>query len=200
MKYVTARQFMKKYAISKQTLRNWRTSNSVDFKRVGKSSYLYHPEINASSEPRIHVAYARVSNTKQESDLIGQQQLVQEFVIKQGYAVRTLTDIASGMNENRKGFNELLDLVMSGIVDTVYITYRDRLTRFGFEYFKRLFEKYDTKIVVINDTDITPFEVELTQDLISIIHHFSMKMYSNRRKVLKSAKKCLIDAVSTDQV
>ena len=104
------------------------------------------------------------------------------------------------MNENRKGFNELLDLVMSGIVDTVYITYRDRLTRFGFEYFKRLFEKYDTKIVVINDTDITPFEVELTQDLISIIHHFSMKMYSNRRKVLKSAKKCLIDAVSTDQV
>jgi predicted site-specific integrase-resolvase len=199
MKYITARQFMKKYAISKQTLRNWRINNTVDFIRVGKSSYLYYPEIKSTSGPRIHVAYTRVSDKKQESDLISQQQLVQDFVIKQGYPVQTISDIASGMNENRKGFNELLDLVMSGNVDTVYVTYRDRLTRFGFDYFTRLFDRYNTKIVVINDAEITPFETELTQDLISIIHHFSMKMYSNRRKVLKSAKKCLIDAVSTEQ-
>jgi len=30
---------------------------------------------------------------------------------------------------------------------------------------------------------------ELTNDLVSIIHHFSMKLYSNRRKVLKELKK-----------
>ena len=199
MKYITARQFMKKYAISKQTLRNWRINNSVEFIRIGKSSYLYHPDIKSTPISRIHVAYTRVSNSKQEADLISQQQLVQDFVIKQGYPVKTISDIASGMNENRKGFNELLDLVMSGNVDTVYVTYRDRLTRFGFDYFTKIFDRYNTKIVVINDAEVTPFETELTQDLISIIHHFSMKMYSNRRKVLKSAKKCLVSAVSTEQ-
>jgi putative resolvase len=202
MQYLTARQFMKKYAISKQTLRNWRLSKTVDFKRISAASYLYHPEIKASTDPekRMHVAYARVSNTKQENDLISQQQLLQDFVIKQGHAVKTISDIASGMNENRKGFNELLDLVIRESVDTIYVTYRDRLTRFGFDYFKRIFEKYNTKIVVINDTEITPFETELTNDLISIIHHFSMKMYSHRRKALKSAKKCLINADFEEQV
>jgi putative resolvase len=197
MKYITARQLMKKYAISKQTLRNWRQNKMIDHIKVGKSSYLYHPDIRQESKNnQLHVAYARVSNTKQEADLLAQQQLLQEFVIKQGQSVKTISDIASGMNENRKGFNELLDLVQEGAVACVYVTYKDRLTRFGFDYFTRLFDRYGTKIVVINDTEVTPFEQELTQDLIAIIHHFSMKMYSNRRKVLKSAKKLLQTAES----
>jgi predicted site-specific integrase-resolvase len=34
-------------------------------------------------------------------------------------------------------------------------------------------------------TEEKDFQEELTEDLIAIIHHFSMKMYSNRRKALK---------------
>jgi predicted site-specific integrase-resolvase len=35
-------------------------------------------------------------------------------------------------------------------------------------------------------TEEKDFQEELTEDLIAIIHHFSMKMYSNRRKELKN--------------
>ena len=88
-------------------------------------------------------------------------------------------DIASGMNENRKEFNLLIDDVIKGNVKTVYITFKDRLTRFGFEYFKNLFGKFGTEIVVIdfNEESSSLFQTELTNDLISIIHHFSMKLY-----------------------
>ena len=79
----------------------------------------------------------------------------------------------------------IIDLITSNEIDTVYITYKDRLTRFNFELLENLFSKYQTKIIVINQTENTPFQEELTRDLISIIHHFSMKMYSNRRKLMK---------------
>lgn len=100
-------------------------------------------------------------------------------------------DVASGMNENRKSFNKLIDAVISGKIENIYISYKDRLTRFGYQYFETLFEKFGTKIIVINSTTEEDFQSELTQDLISIIHHFSMKMYSNRRKILKELQKNL---------
>ena len=102
-------------------------------------------------------------------------------------------DIASGMNENRKEFNLLIDDVIKGDVKTVYITFKDRLTRFGFEYFKNLFGKFGTEIVVIdfNEESSSLFQTELTNDLISIIHHFSMKLYSNRRKKFKQIESIL---------
>ena len=89
------------------------------------------------------------------------------------------------MNEERKVFNKLIDDVISGKVVKIFITYKDRLTRFGFSYFEKLFKRFGCEIVTINATNETTFEQELTQDLISIIHHFSMKMYSNRRSKLK---------------
>lgn len=102
-------------------------------------------------------------------------------------------DIASGMNENRSDFSILLKDVFSKQIDTVYITYKDRLTRFGFDYFKHIFDYFGTKIEVLDEQEETDsnFQTELTNDLISIIHHFSMKLYSNRRKKLKEIEKII---------
>ena len=101
-------------------------------------------------------------------------------------------EVASGMNEKREKFNELLDMVINNEVDTVYVTHKDRLTRFGYEYFETIFKKFNTKIVILNNViNEKNFQQELTEDLISIIHHFSMKMYSNKRKQLNEIKKQL---------
>lgn len=84
-----------------------------------------------------------------------------------------------------------MDLVLEGEVDTIYVSYKDRFTRFGFGYLESICSKLGTKIVVVNSTSEEDFQTELTQDLISIIHHFSMKMYSNRRKEIKELEKSL---------
>ena len=52
-----------------------------------------------------------------------------------GYnVVDILTDVASGLNEKRKGLKKLFEYVVNGKVDVVIISYKDRLTRFGFKY------------------------------------------------------------------
>ena len=81
-------------------------------------------------------------------------------------------------------------MVINNEINKIFIAYKDRLTRFGFDYFFNLFKKFDVEIVTLNNPiDEVNLEQELTEDLISIIHHFSMKMYSNRRKKLKEIQK-----------
>lgn len=121
-----------------------------------------------------------------------QEQIIKEYMIKNGIKVdKIYKEIASGMNENRKEFNNLISDVQDNKIDKIFISYKDRLSRFGFSYFENFFKKYNTEIIVLNATDETNFEQELTEDLISIIHHFSMKMYSNRRKKLKEIEEQL---------
>lgn len=90
------------------------------------------------------------------------------------------------MNENRKGLDSLISEIIKGNICKVIISNRDRLTRFGFGYLKSLFERYNCEIIEVNLTDEKTFEQELTDDLISIIHHFSMKFYGKRKNKLKN--------------
>lgn len=108
-------------------------------------------------------------------------------------------EIASGMNDNRKELNRLIDDVISGKIQTVYISFKDRLTRFGFDYLKNLFARYDTEIVVLDNFEESnkSFQEELTEDLISVIHYFSMKLYSDRRKKFKEIEN-LISTIKDD--
>ena len=182
--WVSAKKVKEHYDITSQTLHNWRLKNNIIFKRLESGKIVYQLEFNQGT--RKNVIYSRVSNTKQKDDLNRQTRLLQEYMVVKGIKVDCIyEEIASGMNEDRKQFNSLIESVMRYEVDVIYITYKDRLTRFGFSYFEKFFSKYDTKIEVLNATKEEDFQTELTQDLISIIHHFSMKMYSNRKKVLK---------------
>ena len=78
-------------------------------------------------------------------------------------------------------------------IDTVYITFKDRLSRFGFDYFTTIFAYFGTKIVVLDQKEETnkTYQQELTEDLIAIIHSYSMKMNVNRRKKFKNIEKLL---------
>ena len=96
------------------------------------------------------------------------------------------------MNENRKEFGSLIELILNNKVERIFITYKDRFSRFGFDYFKKICDHFNTEIVILkNQINEENFQKELTEDLIAIIHYFSMKMYSNRRKQLKEVQKIL---------
>ena len=190
--WLTSKQFREKYGISVATL--WSRDNidkTVKTKVLYGTKYYLDEEASSckEEEERINVIYCRVSNTKQKQDLEKQKQLLREYCVKNGTKPDlVLSDIGSGMKEDRKNFQLLITLVKEGNVDTVYISYKDRLTRFGFDYFDYIFNLFGTKIEVVNLTKEEDFQQELTQDFISIIHYFSMKLYSNRRKQLKQLK------------
>lgn len=74
-------------------------------------------------------------------------------------------------------------------MELIIIENKDRLIRFNFDLLEGLFKYYGTKILVLNDIlDNKSYEQELKEDLISIIHYFSMKSYSHRRKLNKIRK------------
>ena len=139
--------------------------------------------IGQADEPkkRRQVAYARVSNIGQKDDLTDQIDFLRQYANGKGIILdEVITDIGSGLNYKRKKWNALLDDVMAGNVETIYVTYKDRFVRFGYDWFERLAQKFNTQIVVLNNPDLSPQE-ELTEDLLSIIHVFSSRLSGLRK-------------------
>lgn len=197
MRWVNSRQLKKEIGITNQTLYNWRKENKIIYKEINKRTFLYDIDTVFGRNlvtTKKSIAYSRVSNSKQRDDLLRQEESIREYASKNGIKIdEYYKEIASGMNENRKEFNKIIEQVIENKINKIYVTYKDRFTRFGFSYFENLFKKFNCEIIVLNSTNETTFEQELTQDLISIIHHFSMKMYSNRRVKLKELTKALED-------
>lgn len=129
----------------------------------------------------VNVIYARVSTRNQKDDLVNQVEFLKTYCNAKGVIVdEVITDIGSGLNYKRKQWNKLLDKVMKGEINTIYIAYPDRFIRFGFDWFKQLCNKFGAKIVVVNNKELSP-EQELTEDLINIIHVFSCRSYGIRK-------------------
>lgn len=134
--------------------------------------------------PRKTYLYARVSTAKQKPDLENQIQMLKQFCFSNGYSVnRVFSDIASGISfEKRKGFFEMLDDITKGNVEKVVITYKDRLSRVGFELFYHLFKKYHTEIIVMSEVGSEKLDSEeVFEEIVSLLHCYSMKLYSKRK-------------------
>lgn len=136
------------------------------------------------------VSYSRVSTRNQKEQLKEQSHRIYESCIARGISVDyQYEDIKSGMSFDRPGFQKLCENIVQGNVELLVIENKDRLMRFGYEIFEGFFRYFGTKILVLNDTiSNKSYEQELTEDLISIIHYFSMKSYSHRRKLNKIRK------------
>lgn len=196
MNYKTSGEICKLLKITPMTLCRWKNEGIIQFQKITNKKYLYDIDsvikTNSYNEKRKNVIYSRVSNSKQKDDLVHQTKIIQEYMVSNGIIPDMIfEEIASGMNENRIQLNKLIQLVIQNKIDKIFISFKDRLTRFGFDYFVNFFKEFGTEIVILNSTKEEDFQSELTQDLISIIHHFSMKLYSNRRKVLKNIEKDL---------
>ncbi|MFP3242301.1 IS607 family transposase [Caldisphaera sp.] len=127
------------------------------------------------------VIYARVSSADQREDLERQINYLMNYATAKGYkVVEVLKDIASGLNTQRKGLLKLFKLVEGKNIDVVLITYKDRFTRFGFEYLEEFFSTIGVRIEVILGEEPKEATQELVEDLISIINSFAGKIYGMR--------------------
>lgn len=138
---------------------------------------------------RYDVIYARVSTYRQKQcgDLQRQVDAISSSIVTQNPKnLQIITDVGSGLNDNRKGFKTLIRKILNHEVHRVFITYQDRLTRFGFHILQEICNRSNTEIVVLcsNETDIS-VEEELVKDIISLTHSFSGKLYGLRRQKLK---------------
>jgi predicted site-specific integrase-resolvase len=135
------------------------------------------------------IVYSRVSGVAQKPDLVNQVKALEAYCMQHSIAVdEWMQDIGSGLNYKRKQFNRLMEMVELGQVKRIIIAHRDRLVRFGYEYFEAFCERHHTEIVIINGQTMSP-EQELVRDLIAIVTVFSARLHGLRsyRKALKEA-------------
>ncbi|WP_270385321.1 IS607 family transposase, partial [Megamonas funiformis] len=164
MKYYSIGEFADKIGKTIQTLRNWDKNNTFKpaYVTTGGTRYYSQEQLNNFLGLKIKtkinkkiVGYCRVSSTKQKDDLERQIENVRTYMIAKGYQFEIITDIGSGINYNKKGLNQLIDMITNSEIEKVVILYKDRLIRFGYELIENLCEKYGTTIEIIDNTERT---------------------------------------------
>jgi len=190
-----AKQVLKILKISRPTLCKYVKDKLIEVKLLPNKQYDYidtsvYKFLNKELK-RKSVVYARVSTQKQKQDLENQVNLISNFMISNGIIVDDIyKDIKSGMHFDRKEFQRLLNDVMNNEIETVYISYKDRFARLSYDLMFKLFENFGTNIVILNKVENNQ-EKELYEDLMSVIHSFSMKLYSSRRKKIEEKMETL---------
>ncbi len=187
-----ARDVLRILGITRQTLTKYVKTGTIRVTVLPNKRYDYNEEdvykfLNRDVK-RKTLIYARVSTTKQKSDLENQISLLKQFCFSNGYTISGIySDIASDISfEKRINFFKLLDEVLEGRVERVVVTYKDRLSRVGFELFEHLFWKYNCEIVVMSEVGSVKIDTqEVFEEIVSLLHCYSMKLYSSRRRLSK---------------
>jgi len=204
-KLYTVKQASEILGVHPKTIQKWDREGKIRVIRTpGGRRRIPESEIKRllgiKPEEGLIIGYARISSHTQKDDLERQVQAIQQYAREKGLEVEILKDVGSGLNENRKNYRKLLELVAKGEVSKVIITYPDRLTHFGFKTLEFFFRQYGAEIIVLHEKGKTPRE-ELVEDLITIISHFAGKLYgmrSHKYKKLKEGVKKLIEEVENE--
>ena len=187
--------------VSKTTLQRWDNSGKLvalrtegghrrykqsDIERlIGEDSN----ETTDKSDEVIVATYARCSTQDQKAhgDIDRQSSRLFEYCAKKKYKVEyIIKDMGSGLNDKRKGFIKLCDLVVNGKINKVVIEHKNRLTRFQYNLIEFFFNSYGVEIELLDKKEYTEQE-ELVNDMMMLIASFSGRLYSARAK--ENAKK-----------
>ena len=201
MKFYSIGQFSKLIGKTNQTLRNWDKDGTLKPHHVSESGYRYYSQeqlnhfLGLKQEVQLNkktIGYCRVSSNKQKDDLERQIDNVKTYMYAKGYSFEIISDIGSGINYNKKGLNELIDMVTNSEVEKIVILYKDRLIRFGYELIENICNKYGTTIEIIDNTEKTE-EQELVEDMIQIVTVFSERLQGKRANKAKKMIKELLE-------
>ena len=175
---------------ARYTLQKWdREGKLIAHRTSTNRRYYYQSELdqylgkttNPADDHRQVVLYARVSSHGQKDDLKNQITFLRQFVNAKGIiADKVISDIGSGLNYKRPKWLKLIKDIDLNKIKQVYVTYEDRFIRFGFDFFKQFCQWHHCEIIVLNNKDTSP-DRELVNDLVSIIHVFSCRLYGLRR-------------------
>ncbi|MEG4215592.1 IS607 family transposase [Microcoleus sp. Pol14C6] len=194
-------EFAKLVGVSSSTLRRWeREGKLIPERTLGNQRVYSESHLNivrnlktGKTPPNRAIVYCRVSSPGQKQDLLRQTQAMEQFCLAQGVAITdSIQEIGGGLNFKRPKFLQILQWAILGEVKVLYVAHQDRLCRFGFELVEQILQWNGGTIIVANAESLSPPE-ELTQDLLSIIHCFSSRLYGLRK--YKAKVKNIVEGV-----
>lgn len=184
-KYEKLSDYAKRLSISYQTAWNHYNKGIIpNTKMINNRVYvLKNTEQNTDNEQKVAL-YARVSSNENKNNLQKQSERLEEYAIAKGYTItHNIKEIGSGVNDNRK---KLTKLLKDDSWNILLVEYKDRLTRFGYNYIQLLTDQQNRKIEIINQAEKQ--DEDLMQDFINIITSFCSRLYGLRRSQRKTEK------------
>lgn len=202
----TISQFAKIIGVSKKTLHRWDESDKLkpikldSGHRRYNENHLQQVMNNKILIDKINVIYCRESTKQQKNSLENQIEKCKTFCLNKGLSIdKVIEDYGSGLNYNRNGLKELVRLISLNQVDNLVIYYKDRLVRFGYELIQQLCLIHEVNMIIIDDSESNKNkEQEFADDLISIIHNFSLKIYGDKlyKNKIKKAEENILEIKS----
>jgi putative resolvase len=127
--------------------------------------------------------YARVSSADQKDDATRQLQRLRDYAAARGYQVITeVTDIASGLNDERPKLKRLLTDARVGVL---VVEHRDRLTRFGYGYIATLLEQQGRRVEAVFPTETGD---GLVDDFVAVLTSLAARLYGRRNPKGRAAQ------------
>jgi putative resolvase len=170
------------------TLRIWDKKGMLIAKRL-PSGHRYYTEEDLNKALKIEppdskkktIIYARVSSPNQKQELLVQREALEQFCLARGYIIdEVIEEIGEGLNYTRPEFLKLMKMIENREVGTLVIAFKDRLCRFGFEYFEHFLTNHEGELIVANAQSLSP-QQELLEDLMKVINSFSFRLYGLRK-------------------
>ncbi len=175
-------EYAKSKGVSYITAYRWFCNGDIDGVRMPSGTIIINPENQVSSSNKVWI-YCQVSSPDKKNDLERQAERCTIFANARGYEIMSVTkEIASGMNDSRKKLFKLIDENPTRIL----VEHKDRLTRFGFNYFDKLLPKLGCELIVMNRDEND--KDDLVKDLVSVVTSFCCKLYGLRRGQHKATK------------
>ena len=168
-----------------ETLHKWESTGELlpaRKIRSGTRYYAVNELLNLHNEDAPTVGYARVSSHDQKADFDRQHAALEAYCAAKGWRSYIIRDLGSGMNYRKKGFQELLEMILRGKIRRLVLTHKNRLLPFGAGLVFTLCEMQNVEIVIIHTQEQPSFEEELAQDVLEIITVFSARLYGARSK------------------
>ena len=187
MRNYRPQEFAEMIGVSVKTLQRWDKGGKLKAYRTptDRRYYTYKQYVDYMGDGNCKhgktVIYTRVSTPSQKGDLQTQVEFLKQYANAKGIIIDEIfEDIGSGLNYNRKKWNKLIEDCMLGLIKTVIVAHKDRFIRFGFDWFERFLKSNGVEVIVVNNEKTSP-EQELINDLISITHVFSHRIYGLRK-------------------
>ena len=171
-------KYAKKVGVTYRTAWDWFNDGQINGAYKLPSGTIIVPE-EVDKKVDYVAVYARVSSSENKANLLAQSKRVQKFCAAKGWTVKRVEEeCASGLNDKRP---KLLKLLKDKQVTRIVVEHKDRITRFGYNYIKELWQG---DLVVINE--VQEDEKDLMQDFVSLVTSFTARLYGLRRSKRKT--------------
>ena len=175
-------QYAKKIGVTYRTAWNYYRQGKLNAYQTHTGTVIVRDEIQAA-EKSVAV-YCRVSSSENRANLESQKNRLLDYCAAKGYRVsKVISEVGSGVNDNRK---QWLELLRNRAITLIVVEHRDRFTRFGFDAYRVLLNNEGRDIEVVNGAGNG--KEALLEDLVSIITSFCARLYGQRRSRRKTEK------------